>query len=71
MTAQVMNQKRSGIIKYKSVIALAILPVAVALYATGMDIASVPTVLTSGVFPIGFTLLSWGIAAKLVHNLRK
>ncbi len=50
---------------------MAVLPVAVALFTNSGDITNVPSVLTSGVFPIGFTLLSWGIAAKLAYKLRK
>ena len=56
------------------VIGLVALPIAAAMYSAGSITASleqVPQILTSGVFPIGFTLLSWGIAAKLVMKLRK
>jgi len=72
MTAHVIQKSdESGILRYKFVIALVLLPVLLALYASGMEISSIPAVLTSGVFPIGFTLISWAVAAKLVHNLRK
>ena len=72
MTAhQIQRINESSISRYKFVIALVLLPVALALYTTGMELSSVPAALTSGVFPIGFTLMSWGIAAKLVQNLRK
>lgn len=72
MTTQVISQKSGSVIsRYKSPIAMAVLPVAVALLTNSGDIANVPSVLTSGVFPIGFTLLSWGIAAKLAYKLRK
>jgi hypothetical protein len=72
MTTQVIRQKSDSVIlRYKSPIAMAVLPVAVALFTNGGDITNVPSVLTSGVFPIGFTLLSWGIAAKLAYKLRK
>ena len=48
------------------------LPIAAAMYSSGsVAIEQVPQILTSGVFPIGFTLLSWGIAAKLAMKLRK
>ena len=54
------------------VIGLVALPIAVAMYSSGsVAIEQVPQILTSGVFPIGFTLLSWGIAAKLAMKLRK
>ncbi len=72
MTTQVIRQKSGSVIsRYKSPIAMAVLPVAVALFTNSGDITNVPSVLTSGVFPIGFTLLSWGIAAKLAYKLRK
>lgn len=73
MTAQHVQtmQNTSGISKYKSVIALVSLPVALALIANNFDIQSIPTVLTSGVFTVGFTLLSWGMAARLAYKLRK
>ena len=54
------------------VIGLVALPIAAAMYSSGsMAIEQVPQILTSGVFPIGFTLFSWGIAAKLAMKLRK
>jgi len=54
------------------VIGLVALPIAAAMYSTGsMSLEQVPQILTSGIFPIGFTLLSWGIAAKLAMKLRK
>jgi len=54
------------------VIGLVALPIAVAMYSSGsVALEQVPQILTSGVFPIGFTLLSWGIAAKLAMKLRK
>ena len=72
MTTQVIRQKSGSVIsRYKSPIAMAVLPVAIALFTNSGDITNVPSVLTSGVFPIGFTLLSWGIAAKLAYKLRK
>lgn len=72
MTTQVIRQKSDSLIsRYKSPIAMAALPVVVALFTNSGDITNVPSVLTSGVFPIGFTLLSWGIAAKLAYKLRK
>jgi len=54
------------------VISLAALPVVAAMYSSGsMALEQVPQVLTSGVFPIGFTVFSWAIAAKLALRLRK
>jgi hypothetical protein len=54
------------------VIGLVALPVAAAMYSSGsMALEQVPQILTSGVFPIGFTLFSWAIAAKLAMKLRK
>ena len=56
------------------VIGLVALPIATAMYSADGSIASleqVPQILTSGVFTIGFTLFSWGIAAKLAMKLRK
>ena len=52
------------------VIGLAALPVVAAVYSSG-SLGQIPEVLTSGIFPIGFTLLSWGIAAKMAMRLRK
>jgi hypothetical protein len=54
------------------VIGLAVLPIVLAAYSSnGMSVQAIPSVLSSGVFPIGFTLLSWGIAAKIGLKLRK
>ena len=54
------------------VIGLVALPIATAMYSSGtVALEQVPQILTSGVFPIGFTLFSWGIAAKLAMKLRK
>ena len=54
------------------VIGLAALPVVAAMYSSGsMAIEQIPQILTSGVFPIGFTVLSWGLAAKMAMKLRK
>jgi len=54
------------------VIGLAALPVVAAMYSSGsMALEQVPQILTSGVFPIGFTVFSWVIAAKLALKLRK
>ena len=54
------------------VIGLVALPIVAAMYSSGtVVIEQVPQILTSGVFPIGFTLFSWAIAAKMAMKLRK
>jgi len=60
------NKKRLG------VIGLVALPIVAAMYSSGtVALEQVPQILTSGVFPIGFTVLSWAIAAKMALKLRK
>jgi len=55
-----------------TVVGLAVLPIVLAVYSkNGVSIQGISSVLSSGVFPIGFTLLSWGIAAKRALKLRK
>lgn len=75
MTAQHIqtNQDSASTTKRKlGVIGLAALPIVLAAYSNnGTSLQSVPSVLSSGVFPIGFTLLSWGLAAKIGLKLRK
>ena len=68
-----MQEKVSESTKTKlGVIGLIALPIAAAMYSSGsMAIEQVPQILTSGVFPIGFTLFSWAVAAKLAMKLRK
>ena len=54
------------------VVGLVALPVVAAMYSSGtVSLEQVPQILSSGVFPIGMTLLSWGLAAKLALKLRK
>ena len=54
------------------VVGLAALPVAAAMYSSGtVSLEQVPQILTSGIFPIGFTVMSWAIAAKMALKLRK
>ena len=54
------------------VVGLVALPVVAAMYSSGtVAIEQVPQILTSGIFPIGMTILSWAIAAKLALKLRK
>jgi len=73
MTAQFQKQQGvASIAKYKYVIILVFLPVVLAMYANGTDISGLLPTLTSAVFPIAFTVLSWGIAIQqLVHIKRK
>jgi len=73
MTTQVQKQHgESSIAKYKFVIILALLPVVLAMYTTGADISELLPTLTSGIFPMAFTVLTWGIAVQqLVHIKRK
>jgi hypothetical protein len=75
MTAQHIETKQNGTsttTKKVSVIGLAVLPIALAAYSNGgISITEISSTLTSGVFPIGFTLLSWGLAVKLGLKLRK
>ena len=54
------------------VVGLAALPVAAAMYSSGsIALEQVPQILSSGIFPIGLTVMSWAIAAKLALKLRK
>jgi len=75
MTAQHIQTKQDGsstVQKKLVVIGLAVLPIALAAFSNnGISINEIPSILTSGVFPIGFTLLSWGLAVKLGLKLRK
>jgi len=52
-------------------IGLTALPIVLALYTNGANIQAIPSTLTSGIFPIAFTVLSCGLAARLVYKLRK
>ncbi len=72
MTQQLKNTTKSSILKYKTVIALVILPVLLALYVNGGNASGIITTLSSGVFPVAMTLFTWGIAVQqLVHMRRK
>ena len=54
------------------VVGLAALPVAAAMYSSGtVSLEQVPQILSSGIFPIGLTVMSWAIAAKMALKLRK
>ena len=54
------------------IVGLVALPIVAAMYSSGtVALEQVPQILTSGVFSIGFTVLSWAIAAKMALKLRK
>lgn len=73
MSTYNIQQKVSEQTKTKlGVVGLAALPVVAAMYSSQtVSLEQVPQILTSGIFPIGFTLFSWAIAAKLALKLRK
>ncbi len=73
MTAQIQTQNGASTTQKKlGVVALAVLPIALAAYSNnGLSIQTIPSIFASGVFPIGFTLLSWGLAVKTGLRLRK
>jgi hypothetical protein len=75
MTAQHTETNQVGASttqKKLGVIGLAVLPIALAAYSNnGVSIQGISSALSGGVFPLGFTLLSWGIAAKIGLKLRK
>ncbi len=72
MTQQPQNTTKSSILKYKTIIALVIIPVLLALYVNGGNASGIITTLTSGVFPVAMTLFTWVIAVhQLVHIRRK
>lgn len=68
-----MQEKVSENTKTKlGVIGLVALPIVAAIYSSRtVALEQVPQILTSGVFPAGFTVLSWAIAAKMAMRLRK
>ena len=73
MSIQNMQKQTTDSIRTKlGVVGMVALPVVAAMYSSGtVAIEQVPQVLTSGIFPIGFTVLSWAVAAKLALKLRK
>jgi len=72
MTQEIHEKKSvSSIKKYKTVLILAILPVILALYANSVNMAGIIQTLSSGVFPIAFTTLSWGIAIQQLIQIKK
>jgi hypothetical protein len=72
MSKQIHEKKNlSSILKYKTVLILAILPVALSLYANSGNISGIIQTMSSGVFPVAFTALSWGIAVQQIMQIRK
>ena len=71
MAQQLQNKTQSSVVKYKTVIALALLPVVLALYVNGGNISGIITSLTNSVFPVALTALSWGIAVQQFVHIRK
>jgi len=73
MSTYNIQQKVSEQTKTKlGVVGPVALPVAAAMYSSGsIALEQVPQILSSGVFPIGFTVMSWAIAAKMALKLRK
>ena len=74
MTTELQTNQKSALTVQKkmTVIGLAALPIALAAYSNnGISVQGISSALTSGVFPIGLTLLSWGIAAKIGLKIRK
>jgi len=72
MSKQINEKKsQSSISKYKTVLILAILPVALSLYANSGNISGVLQTLSSGVFPAAFAAMAWGIAVHQIIQIRK
>ena len=72
MTTELQNQHGALTVQKKvTVIGLAALPIALAAYSNGISVQGISLALTSGVFPISLTLLSWGLAAKIGLKFRK
>ena len=73
MSKQQIHEKKSesSISKYKLVLILAILPVALALYANSGNVSGIVQTMTSGIFPIAFTTLTWGLAVQQIMQIRK
>lgn len=60
------NKRKLGII------GLLALPIIAAMVHQGsVSLEQIPQILTSGVFPILFTLGSWGLALKMALKLKK
>jgi hypothetical protein len=74
MTTELQKNQTGALTVQKkmTVIGLAALPIALAAYSNnGISVQGISSALTSGVFPIGLTLLSWGLAAKIGLKIRK
>ena len=72
MSTYSIQEKVSASKTKLGVVGLVALPIVAAMYSSGsMAIEQVPEILTSGVFPVGFTVLSWAIAARMALKLRK
>ena len=66
-----VQQQISGNKKLR-VLGLVALPIVAAVYSSGTaSLEQVPQILTSGVFPVLFTIGSWGLAVKMALKLRK
>ncbi len=66
-----VQQQISGNKKLR-VIGLVALPIVAAMAHQGtISFEQVPQILTSGVFPVLFTIGSWGLAVKMALKLRK
>ena len=64
---QISNNKRK-----LGVLGLLVLPIVAAMVHQGtVSLEQIPQILTSGVFPILFTVGSWGLAVKMALKLRK
>ena len=54
------------------VLGLLVLPIVAAMVQQGtLSFEPIPQILTSGVFPVLFTVGSWGLAVKMALKLRK
>jgi len=74
MTTELQTNKNGALTvkKKMTVIGLTALPIALAAYSNnGISAHGISSALTSGVFPMGLTLLSWGLAAKIGLKIRK
>ncbi len=72
MTQELKNNKSVSVIsRYKTPIILVALPVAIALYANNANPMGIIPTLSSGIFPIAFTLLSWGLAVQQLVYIRR
>jgi hypothetical protein len=64
-------KRASQVSKIQDGLILALLPVALALYANSVNIAEIPQSISSGVYPVAFTLLSWGMAIQQLIQIKK